>query len=167
MAGLAIYLWCSRVFLALGYCANNSRIDLPPKAPSFITRVCGFGFHSLRFRLGQARRARSPHSAQAPGAGKTRLSIILRAVLKTSARATSLSFRCATMVISVVGCSKDNDICLPDGRCAKSWPTASGVATLAAPRAPMALACTRQRMKHYQRHDKSLILKPGARQRHH
>ncbi len=39
--------------------------DLPPKAPSFITRVCGFGFHILRFHFGQARRARSPQIAQA------------------------------------------------------------------------------------------------------
>ena len=39
--------------------------DLPPKAPSFITRVCGFGFHILRFRFGQARRAWSPQIAQA------------------------------------------------------------------------------------------------------
>ena len=43
-------------------------IDLPPKAPSFITRVCGFGFHSLWVRIGQARRARSPQIAQASGA---------------------------------------------------------------------------------------------------
>ena len=42
--------------------------DLPPEAPSFITRVCGSGFHSLRFRFGQARRARSPQIAQASGA---------------------------------------------------------------------------------------------------
>ena len=42
--------------------------DLPPKAPSFITRVCGFGFHSLWVRIGQARRARSPQIAQASGA---------------------------------------------------------------------------------------------------
>ncbi len=39
--------------------------DLPPKAPSFITRVCGFGFHILRRQFGQARRARSPQIAQA------------------------------------------------------------------------------------------------------
>ena len=39
--------------------------DLPPKAPSFITRVCGFGFHIRRLRFGQARRARSPQIAQA------------------------------------------------------------------------------------------------------
>ena len=39
--------------------------DLPPEAPSFITRVCGFGFHIRRFRFGQARRARSPQIAQA------------------------------------------------------------------------------------------------------
>ena len=40
-------------------------LDLPPKAPSFITRVCGFGFHIRRLRFGQARRARSPQIAQA------------------------------------------------------------------------------------------------------
>jgi len=39
--------------------------DLPPDAPSFITRVCGFGFHILRRQFGQARRARSPQIAQA------------------------------------------------------------------------------------------------------
>jgi hypothetical protein len=39
-----------------------------PKAPSFITRVCGIGFHIRRFRFGQARRARSPEIAQAQGA---------------------------------------------------------------------------------------------------
>ena len=33
------------------------RIDLPPYAPSFITRVCRSGFHILRGRFGQARRA--------------------------------------------------------------------------------------------------------------
>ena len=38
--------------------------DLPPEAPSFIMRVCGFGFHIPRFRFGQARRARSPQIAQ-------------------------------------------------------------------------------------------------------
>ena len=40
-------------------------LDLPPKAPSFITRVCGFGFHIPRFHFGQARRARSLQIAQA------------------------------------------------------------------------------------------------------
>ena len=39
--------------------------DLPPEAPSFITRVCGLEFHILRRQLGQARRARSPQIAQA------------------------------------------------------------------------------------------------------
>ncbi|MHC0055371.1 hypothetical protein, partial [Actibacterium sp. D379-3] len=39
--------------------------DLPPDGPSFITRVCGSGFHIPRFRFGQARRARSPQIAQA------------------------------------------------------------------------------------------------------
>ena len=42
--------------------------DLPPDGPSFITRVCGSGFHIPRFRFGQARRARSPQIAQASGA---------------------------------------------------------------------------------------------------
>lgn len=42
--------------------------DLPPKAPSFITRVCGFGFHNLWFQFGQARRTRSLQIAQAFGA---------------------------------------------------------------------------------------------------
>jgi hypothetical protein len=41
--------------------------DLPPEAPSFITRVCGFGFHILHRQFGQARRARSPQVAQALG----------------------------------------------------------------------------------------------------
>ncbi|MHA3916719.1 DUF1194 domain-containing protein, partial [Halovulum sp. GXIMD14793] len=40
-------------------------VDLPPEAPSFITRVCGSGFHIRWFRFGQARRARSPQIAQA------------------------------------------------------------------------------------------------------
>ena len=46
----------------------GTAVDLPPEAPSFITRVCGSGFHNLRFRFGQARRARSPQIAQASGA---------------------------------------------------------------------------------------------------
>ena len=46
----------------------DAETDLPPEAPSFITRVCGSGFHSIRFRFGQARRARSPQIAQASGA---------------------------------------------------------------------------------------------------
>ncbi|MHA3916659.1 hypothetical protein, partial [Halovulum sp. GXIMD14793] len=44
---------------------GNGQIDLPPEAPSFITRVCGSGFHIRWFRFGQARRARSPQIAQA------------------------------------------------------------------------------------------------------
>ncbi len=40
--------------------------DLPPKAPSFITRVCGFGFHSRWYRFGQARCLQSPQIAQVP-----------------------------------------------------------------------------------------------------
>lgn len=43
-----------------------SVVDLPPGRPSFITRV--LGVDSGRFRVGQARRARSPGLAQAPGA---------------------------------------------------------------------------------------------------
>ena len=43
----------------------NNRVDLPPEAPSFIPRVCGFGFHILRRQFGQARRARCPQIAQA------------------------------------------------------------------------------------------------------
>jgi len=43
-------------------------LDLPPEAPSFITRVCGFVFHILRRRFGQARRVRSPQIAQVHGA---------------------------------------------------------------------------------------------------
>jgi hypothetical protein len=42
--------------------------DLPPEAPSFITRVRGSGFHILRGQFGQARRARGPQIAQALGA---------------------------------------------------------------------------------------------------
>ena len=38
--------------------------DLLPKAPSFITRVCEFGFHILHRQFGQARHARSPQIAQ-------------------------------------------------------------------------------------------------------
>ncbi len=41
-------------------------VDLPPGRPSFITRV--WFVDSRRFRFGQARRARSPQIAQAPGA---------------------------------------------------------------------------------------------------
>ena len=43
--------------------------DLPPGRPSFITRV--LGVDSGRFRVGQARRARRPQIAQAPGARRT------------------------------------------------------------------------------------------------
>ena len=48
--------------------ADNNETDLPPEAPSFITRVCGFGFHILRRQFEQARRVRSPQIAQALGA---------------------------------------------------------------------------------------------------
>ena len=37
---------------------NSVLVDLLPEAPSFITRVCGSGFHIRRRRFGQARRAR-------------------------------------------------------------------------------------------------------------
>jgi Fur family zinc uptake transcriptional regulator len=47
---------------------RRPRSDLPPKAPSFITRVYGFGFHILHRQFGQARRARSPQIVQAHGA---------------------------------------------------------------------------------------------------
>jgi hypothetical protein len=40
--------------------------DLPPKAPSFITRVCGFGFHILHHQSRQVWPARSRQIAQAP-----------------------------------------------------------------------------------------------------
>jgi len=46
----------------------ESHRDLPPEAPSFIMRVCGFGFHILHRHFGQARRVRSPQFAQAHGA---------------------------------------------------------------------------------------------------
>ena len=46
--------------------AKYGGIDLPPGRPSFITRVCLVD--SRRFRVGQARRARRPRVAQAPGA---------------------------------------------------------------------------------------------------
>ena len=39
--------------------------DLPPEAPSFIARVCGFGFHNPWLRFGQACRARNPQISQA------------------------------------------------------------------------------------------------------
>ena len=42
--------------------------DLPPEAPSFITRVCGFGFHILLRQFEQALRVRRPHISQALGA---------------------------------------------------------------------------------------------------
>jgi integrase len=60
--------WDQRVELMQVWADLVDVLDLPPEAPSFITRVCGSGFHSLRFWFGQARRARSPHFAQATGA---------------------------------------------------------------------------------------------------
>ena len=48
------------------YLAVVIDLDLPPGRPSFITRV--LGVDSGRFRVGQARRARSPQVAQAPRA---------------------------------------------------------------------------------------------------
>ena len=47
---------------------NLNGCDLPAEAPSFITRVCGSGFHIPRFQFGHARRARSPQIAQARAA---------------------------------------------------------------------------------------------------
>jgi hypothetical protein len=38
--------------------------DLPPEAPSFITRVCGFRFHIPWFQFQQAGRVRSPQIVQ-------------------------------------------------------------------------------------------------------
>ena len=46
--------------------AAVGNVTCPPEVPSFITRV--LGVDSGRFRVGQARRARSPQIAQAPGA---------------------------------------------------------------------------------------------------
>ncbi len=67
--------WAGFLYLAVVLDAFSRRIvgwamgtDLPPKAPSFITRVCGSGFHFRRLWFGQARRARSPQIAQASGA---------------------------------------------------------------------------------------------------
>ena len=50
----------------VGFVERAIAADLPPGRPSFITRV--LGVDSGRFRVGQARRARSPQIAQAPGA---------------------------------------------------------------------------------------------------
>ena len=47
-------------------CLSGNYRDLPPEAPSFIMRVCGFGFHILYHQFGQMRPARSPQIAQAP-----------------------------------------------------------------------------------------------------
>ncbi len=44
----------------------ETQADLPPGRPSFIMRV--LGVDNRRFGVGQARRARSPQVAQAPGA---------------------------------------------------------------------------------------------------
>lgn len=57
----------------MGEAVSENRVgrltrDLPPKAPSFITRVCGSEIHILRRQFGQARRARSRQIAQASGA---------------------------------------------------------------------------------------------------
>jgi hypothetical protein len=41
-----------------GLTSYRFKLTCPSEGPSFITRVCGFGFHIPRFRLGQARRAR-------------------------------------------------------------------------------------------------------------
>ena len=47
---------------------GDESLTCPPDGPSFITRVCGSGFHIRRCWFGQARRARSPQIAQASGA---------------------------------------------------------------------------------------------------
>ena len=47
---------------------DETVLDLPPEAPSFITRVCRFGFHILLRQFEQARRVRSPQISQALGA---------------------------------------------------------------------------------------------------
>lgn len=49
--------------------ARVNGADLPPGRPSFMTRV--LGVDSGRLGVGQARRARSPQIAQAPGARRT------------------------------------------------------------------------------------------------
>jgi hypothetical protein len=54
-----LFIFCNPVNL------KNILGDLPPEAPSFITRVCGFGFHIFRRQFEQARHARSPQIAQA------------------------------------------------------------------------------------------------------
>lgn len=41
-----------------------STVTCYPKSPSFITRVCRFGFDNRGFWVGQARRALSPKIAQ-------------------------------------------------------------------------------------------------------
>ena len=66
-AGLSQRFWCGMSFsLALTLCVKRRRLG--QQAPSFITRVCGFGFHILRRQFEQARRVRSPQIAQALGA---------------------------------------------------------------------------------------------------
>ena len=57
-----------REYLTQPTFAEELENDLPPAGPSLMTRVCGFGLDSRRFRAGQARRARSPQIAQASGA---------------------------------------------------------------------------------------------------
>ena len=64
---LAVHLemaFSDPALVALPLCAPSTflrkPVDLPPEAPSFITRVCGFGFHILRRQFEQARRVRSP-----------------------------------------------------------------------------------------------------------
>ena len=61
--GERYYLW-----RAVDHEGEVLESDLPPEAPSFITRVCGFGFHILRRQFEQARRVRSPQISQALGA---------------------------------------------------------------------------------------------------
>ena len=47
------------LFRPNGWCYSCEVYDLPPEAPSFIMRVCGFGFHILHRHFGQARRVRN------------------------------------------------------------------------------------------------------------
>jgi hypothetical protein len=57
-------LWDGVEFAIKELTAFDMAIDLPPEAPSFITRVCGFGFHIRWFQFQQAGRVRSPQIVQ-------------------------------------------------------------------------------------------------------
>ena len=50
-----------RAFLRRDLPISQCHLTCPPEGLSFITRVCGSGFHILRLQFGQARRARRPH----------------------------------------------------------------------------------------------------------